>query len=162
MSGIEADNKFIVALRGEDELGVVVRAHIHIEAGVNALLDVAVPHPPLLPRLRYEQRLRLACALGLAERCFKPLKILGDIRNQFGHKLDTKLTDGMVTELYEALSEQDRAGFMLGVKAAAPFMNLKTTDEFPGLPPKVRFILLAVGLDKLLAQARLEFLEGRE
>jgi hypothetical protein len=39
------DTKFQEALFGEDELGVVVRAQIHIEARVNALLEILVPFP---------------------------------------------------------------------------------------------------------------------
>ncbi len=156
----DVDERFVAALLGEDELGVVVRAHIHIEAGINAFLDIAVPHPSLLPRLRYEQRVRLACALGLHERWFEPLKLLGDIRNRFGHRLDTILTDAMVSDICNALLKTDLEGFMRGVTAALP--DVKTMDEFRKLSPKRQFILLAVALDKMLAQARGEFLESRE
>jgi GNAT superfamily N-acetyltransferase len=82
VASLEPDDTFIPALLGEDALGVVVRAHIHIEARINALLDTMVAHPSLLPHLRYEQRVRLACALGLDDRWFKQLKLLGDLRNR--------------------------------------------------------------------------------
>jgi hypothetical protein len=96
VASLEPDDTFIPALLGEDALGVVVRAHIHIEARINALLDTMVAHPSLLPHLRYEQRVRLACALGLDDRWFKQLKLLGDLRNRFGHNINTELTESMV------------------------------------------------------------------
>ncbi len=97
------DTKFLEALFGEDELGVVVRAQIHIEARVNALLEILVPFPKKLPRLRFEQMLNLACALGLRDTSISAIKELGNIRNQFAHQLDTRLTAGMVDRMLKGL-----------------------------------------------------------
>ncbi len=161
MSVSGPDEQFLGALLGDDELGLVIRAHIHIESGINELLDVAVPHPKQLPHLRYEQKLKLACALGLQERLFKPLNILGHIRNAFGHNLNTSISEVNVNDLYGALAEQDRKGFLLGIEANLVRLRIQNVDQFPTLSPRVRFIFLAIGLDKAMAQARSEFLEGR-
>src|SRR4051812_20248238 len=104
-----ADEPFLHALLGEDELGVVVRAHIHIEAQLNPLIDLLVPRPDLLPGLRYEQRARVACAVGFPEAVFAPLRVFGSIRSRFAHKLHTSLSAAMVDELYNAFSQDDRA-----------------------------------------------------
>ena len=157
MPRTDAINQLIAALLGEDILGVVVRTHIHIEARLNALLEIAVPHPSLLPNLRYEQRLRLACALGLHERWFKQLKLLGDIRNKFGHRIDADLTEEMVSGLEYAFDPQDLPGFLAGVQAANP--EISTFEEFRKWPPKRRFVMLAVGLDKMLEMAAQEFMQ---
>lgn len=150
------DDGFLKALLGEDQLGMVVRAHIHIEARLNAVIDLLVPHPSLLPRLRYEQRARLACALGLKEEAFPPLKVLGDIRNRFGHKLDTTLTEGMVDELYKAFSEEDRAVIMESYTATNKRLGEKMPADFSKLSPRDKFLMMAVGLEKLLLTARME------
>jgi hypothetical protein len=105
--------------------------------------------------MRYEQRVRLLCALGLDNRWFAPLKVLGDIRNAFGHRLNTRLSDELVNSMYKAFSDADRDGFMLGVKAALP--TVTTNEAFVVLPPKTRFVFLAVALDKMLADAKIEF-----
>lgn len=160
------------ALFGEDELGVVIRAHIHIEARLNEVLDRLVPYPDSLPRLRYEQRARLACALGLKEDTFGPLKALGDIRNRFGHKLDTKLTPDMVDELYDAFSSDDRQTLLRGY--AITNEQLKRSpgtgpdaekhrnmpEDFSRLSARDKFVMIVVILDKMLLVARKE-LEAR-
>ncbi|MGH7965648.1 MAG: hypothetical protein ACRERD_28175 [Candidatus Binatia bacterium] len=153
---LSLDASFLEALFGEDELGAVVRAHIHIEAQVNSLLDLMVPYPAHLPRLRYEQNARLVCALGLAEESFAPLKVLGDIRNRFSHKLDTKLTDGMVKELYDAFSATDRQTILDAYAMTDGQLASRLPSGFSSLGPRDRFVIIAVALDKLLTQAREE------
>ena len=62
-----SEHGFVGALFGEDELGVVVRAHIHIEAKLLELLELMVADPKHLERmdLDFGQRVNLAVALGL-------------------------------------------------------------------------------------------------
>ena len=57
-----SEGAFLQALFGEDELGVMVRVHIHIEAMVRELLERLVPHPSALQKLRldYAQCVHLA------------------------------------------------------------------------------------------------------
>src|SRR5688572_1917704 len=93
---------------GEDELGVVVRSHIYVEEALNHLIDKLTPFPDHLPRLRYEQRVNLACALGLRQEFAPALKELGDIRNSFGHRVDTKLTTAVTLGLFNKLPAADQ------------------------------------------------------
>jgi hypothetical protein len=141
------EEAFLEALLSEDELGVVVRAHIHIEARLNELVENLVLRPALLPRLRYEQRARLACALGLVEEIFQPLKILGDIRNQFSHKLDTKLTPAMVQALHDAIPDRNRG---LGAYAKTRAKHPEMPADPASLPPKEKFIMCALMLQGVL------------
>jgi len=89
----DIDKSFYAHLAAEDELGVVIRAHVHIEASINDFIDSKIPYPDLLPRIPYEGRLRLANALGLEKSHFDALKLLGDIRNSFDHNVNAELTD---------------------------------------------------------------------
>jgi hypothetical protein len=57
----EFDQSFLDALLSEDELGVVVRAHIHVEASLSEFIETLIPVPAELPNLRYQQRVELAC-----------------------------------------------------------------------------------------------------
>ncbi len=144
------DTKFQEALFGEDELGVVVRAQIHIEARVNALLEILVPFPKKLPRLRFEQMLNLACALGLRDTSISAIKELGNIRNRFGHQLDTRLTAGMVERILEGLSVEDRETLLQGYEMT---LQQISSSPFESLSPKDKFIIICTSLDKLLLQA---------
>ena len=147
---IGLEKAFLDALFGEDELGAVIRAHIHIESRVHELLKLLVPYSDMLPRLRFEQSIKLACALGLQDSSIGAIKELGNIRNKFGHQLDTKLTSGMVDKIFENMSEDDRKMILQSYK-------MVKIDEiacpFESLNPKSKFIIISVGLDSLLCQA---------
>ncbi len=152
----EIDPAFLKALFGEDELGVVVRAHIHIEAGLRQFIDVVTPFPKLLPNLRYEQRVCLACALGLAKEYGPPLRKLGNIRNKFGHHVDTRLTADMVRVLFDTFSPEDR---QIIVESHARTRAQVQPDadapaEFTQLSPKSQFILIATALKRMLEQEK--------
>ena len=135
---------FYQSLISEDELGVVIRAHIYVESSINDFIENSVPSPEKLPRLTYEAKLRLACALGMDEDHFQALKLLGDIRNQFGHNLSAHLSDQKVNELFSKLPESAQTAVMASYA--------KTRDDHPGAPdfqklsPKDRFVFLSVGL----------------
>jgi len=47
------DEVFFASLQGEDQLGAVVRARIHIEARLNQVLEALTPHLKRLPNLRH-------------------------------------------------------------------------------------------------------------
>lgn len=86
------DDVFYLALYAEDELGVVIRAQIHIESSVNDFIEKKISNLKTIRQLRFSQRVELACELGLGADIKQPLKKLGDLRNDFAHKLDTKLS----------------------------------------------------------------------
>src|SRR5690606_7620378 len=139
------DPSFYAHLISEDELGAVVRAHIHVEASLVDFLRWSVPRPELLPRLTYELRLRLACALGLDQDHFQALKALGDIRNSFGHNLEAKLTDQTVNDLFGRLPEQSKAA-TLGSYAAMVERGDVEVEQFTALSARDRFVVIAVVL----------------
>jgi len=64
-AGDSSEDTFVGILFGEDDLGVVVRAHIHVEAKLVELLALLVSDPPYLERmdLDFGQRVNLAVAL---------------------------------------------------------------------------------------------------
>lgn len=144
------DELFYQHLAAEDELGIVVRAHIHIEASLNDFIDAIIPFPDQLPRFQYEARLRLACALGLRQDHFEALKLLGDIRNAFSHKLTAKLTSAMIDQLYSKLPP-DTQSFAVQIYEVINRKRTETGPEFDRLPPKDRFVLISVILKSFVA-----------
>jgi hypothetical protein len=145
-------DKFHDSLMGEDELGVVLRAHFYIEAEIEALIAALIPFPSELPRLRYEQKLKLACALGFDGSAFPPLKALGDLRNSFGHQIGAHLTSAMVRTLFDSFTAEDQAIVLAGYNKSRTQLG----DELPSfedLGPKDSFVVIAVTLHKMLAWA---------
>jgi hypothetical protein len=137
----KVDERFSKHLLFEDELGAVVRAHIHIEASLREFVDVKMKSPSPLPRLTYEARLRLAVALGFNEKHFESLKFLGDIRNAFSHNLETKLTDESMTELYSKMPSEMQQSVLTHfteVVASRPGMP----SVYSAMSPKNRFVLM--------------------
>lgn len=152
--------EFQSGLQGEDELGVVVRAHIHIEAMLIALIDALLVSPKHIEKmsLDYSQKVRLAIALGLLPQYESPLLALGTLRNAFAHRPGTSLSKSRVDSLYSSLSSEDKE-----IVQASHQMTRKKVPEakvprFSALGPKDQFILIAVALRALLAVAKKEAL----
>jgi hypothetical protein len=80
-------------LMGEDELGVVVRAHIHIEHELTEFIKARLYPPTALEaiRLDYSGRIRLALTLGLPPELKPALQFVGTLRNKFAHQLDSAI-----------------------------------------------------------------------
>jgi hypothetical protein len=153
-SGLAFDQQFLDALTGEDELGVVVRGHIHIEAGLNDFISAMIPFPDRLPSgMRYQQKVDLACALGLRAEHAPALKMLGEMRNSFAHKLNVGLSKESLAKLYRTLSPSDREA----VEIAYRNTNRKVLSEegmpFEELDPRRQFILIAITLKGMLLVA---------
>jgi len=144
---VAIDEEFKTALFSEDELGAVVRAHIYIESTLIQFLESRVDEPKHLPRLRFEQRVRLARSLLLSEDLFEPLIQLGNVRNKFGHNIHACLTKADVASMYRACSEGDRARMeasYLKTYADMPEAKFRPYDE---LSAKEQFILMAIFLN---------------
>ena len=80
-------------LMGEDELGVIVRAHIYVEHELTEFIKARLNPPAALDaiRLDYSGRVRLALALGLLPELKSALQFVGTLRNKFAHQLDSAI-----------------------------------------------------------------------
>ncbi|MDO6842154.1 hypothetical protein Q4602_22000 [Paraglaciecola chathamensis] len=103
-------DKLLKSFEGEDELGVVIRAHIVIEQYLNTLLESLVADPKYLKamNLDYSQTVQMALTLGLDPRFAPALSSLGKIRNEFAHSLVPNISKQAVNNLYSALDENTK------------------------------------------------------
>lgn len=105
LSPVEVDTSGLFkALSGEDNLGVVIRALIHMEHELDKFIDKMLLKPDELKLNNFGMRLKVALACGLRQDLKKPLQILGKIRNDFAHQLNTDLTEVHVEELRKSFS----------------------------------------------------------
>jgi len=150
-----AEAAFVGALFGEDELGVVIRAHIHIEAKLLELLELLVVDPKPLEQmdLGFTQSVKLAIALGLKSEHAPGLSALGTLRNAFAHRLDVKLSEDRVNNLYEALSPSDKEIVHVAYSRTNDEMGRSDAPPFVKLSAKERFILISVALRAMLMTA---------
>jgi hypothetical protein len=152
---------FTKALFGEDELGAVVRAHIHVEAKLLELIGVLVEDESYIRRLKLEfsQHVDLAVALGLNADYAKGLRAFGNLRNDFAHKLDSRLSKERVCRLYESLSSREKELVQKAFMETPPTLEDSATD-FNDCGPKSQFILIAVALHTLLEMVILSVRKG--
>jgi hypothetical protein len=93
-------------LRSEDDLGKVVRGHIHIEHELQQIIFFAAPNPDHLKSFEsqeFAEKVRLALVLGLKADLAPPLNAAGKLRNKFAHKLDMKLSRDVANNLVATL-----------------------------------------------------------
>ena len=138
--GSQSD-KLSDALRAEDELGKVVRAHIHIEQQLNMLLRLLVKEPKYLvgAGLTYAKKVDLAAALGMDLQLYSPLKRLGKIRNDFSHEPDHSLTEKDVDTFYDCLSDEMKSE----MKELVP--------DFSEMPVDFKFAMICLRLHSQLS-----------
>jgi hypothetical protein len=97
------------ALTGEDDLGVIIRAHIYIEAELEHCLNRLLKDSQHLGNdLEFEMKVRLAFALGLRNDLKSPLNALGKLRNKFAHQVGTTLTKDAADNFYATLAKKER------------------------------------------------------
>lgn len=147
----DSPGDFIKSLQAEDELGLVIRAHIHIESWLIEFLSKLSDAKALEKmNLDYFQRVHLAVALGLKEEYSKGLLALGTLRNTFAHKLGSSLTETRIRNLYEALDSDEKATVQAAYTNTEKVLKQHEGKKFQKLPPRDRFVLIAVALQSLL------------
>jgi len=152
------EHKFFHDLNSEDETGLLIRTHLHIERVIREYINRHVPHPKHLPRLTYEAALRLACALGLNEKFLAPLKELGDLRNHFGHSHDAVLDEEKVNRLLSRFSEPYRELIVNGYEETRRQGKIRGPLSFNELHPVNKFGLIAL----LLRENIVDALDGQD
>ena len=154
-----SDAAFKADLFRDDDLGSVIRVHLHMEHHVNEILELLVPLPENLKpiKLDYDGKVNLLCALGADRESTKVLKALGSMRNKFAHNLNFKLDKSNVINLYEALS------FNAKEVLQASHNNARSKEEHQGivvfkkLPFKGQFIIIAVVIRKMVLELKAQY-----
>jgi hypothetical protein len=110
--------EFAQALIAEDELGVVVRAHIYIESAIDQFLSFELHDYSQLGRIDYSMKVRIALACGLPSDFGASLRALGTLRNKFAHRLGTKLTESDVDSFCGTFPSKEREAIELKLRDA--------------------------------------------
>lgn len=122
--------KLFSLLEGEDDLGVVLRAHIVIEHELKDFVMASAPKPEHVKFSDYDYDgvVTLACILGLSPELKPALSSIGNLRNKFAHELDMKLADQQTNNLYKLLSGSIKSN----VQEA--YADLLKTPKYQGYP----------------------------
>lgn len=144
------DDQFYKALDSEDSLGLVLRAHLHIEYHLNVYIRTAIPGYEAYAKklgFGYKQKVLLCCALGLADSLQSPLLALGTLRNDFAHKPEFQLTNERPRALYETLSEAHKAHLQSAYSEVAQRFA-RQEKSYQELPERQQLTLILMLLRK--------------
>lgn len=123
----DVDDQFISDLQREDDLGLVVRGHLHIE---HQLVEVSSARLPFASRIDWSEisfraKVEIAYACGLPEDRKSLILKLNKLRNEVAHRLSASIDRHEVVDIYNSLSDEIR----LTIKGMHSHMGLGT---FPG------------------------------
>ena len=147
-----SQSKLLTILQSEDELGLVLRSHIHVESQLMELVDSFFQSPEDLEKMKleFDQKVRLAQACGLHPQFAAPLRVLNKIRNRFAHDLDSVLDGTQVRSLYEAFSPANKEVIQNAYRMTEAKEQENMGKKFEQLEPRHQFILIVVTLVGML------------
>lgn len=154
MTLTEQDIQFHEELCEEDELGSVIRAHLHIERLLNELIDNLLEDPRALDELRLDfyGKVVLAAALGLKKEYKAPIVGVGKIRNKYAHQIGFKITKSDANNLYSSFTPEWKEIIQSGYREVVRESGGKY-PKFGELTPRNLFTLCAVHVHTLLIKA---------
>lgn len=140
----DRNNELFVALDGEDDLGIVIRAHVHIEHELKEYILTVAPKPEHIKPSDYDYDglLALAFTLGLSAELKPALSAIGNLRNKFAHRLDMALTKHEANNLYRALSAKIKSDAHMGyanMKKMPEYASANLPKSMKDLPPRRLF-----------------------
>lgn len=155
-----SDAEFIADLQREDDVGLVLRAHLHIE---NQLLVLIALHLPAADRcdwskVGYAAKVEIASACGLPEDLKTLLQKIGKLRNELAHKIDAQLSSAQVLGMYNTLSTRLREGIKGSYLSMqrGPMPSPSSFDE-----PRDLFVLILLAARQATKAAALVAAEKR-
>ncbi len=140
------DEMFQNALFNEDELGSVIRVHLHIEYHVNEILELLMPHAENIKSLKldYEGKVNLICALGVKPENKDILLTLGTIRNKFAHNPFYKMDKSEINNLYKSLTAKNKDLLQKAHEKTRKQTSDNTVKPYNELNPRDKFIIISV------------------
>jgi hypothetical protein len=151
------------ALLHENEIGRVILTHIHIEQKINSFLGAALVNPKYLKPmgLDYFGKVHLAICVGFPEDLKGPLVSLGNIRNDFAHKIDQKIDLNKINNFYESFSSSHKEEIMDTLKKS-DMSWVKENTSWKKVNPEQKFMVLCISLASYCEQSLIVFSANKD
>ncbi len=147
-------------LKNEDDLGKVVRAHIHIEHELQDFIFFAAPVPDQLKSfesIEFTEKVQLALLLGLSPDSKSALNATGRLRNKFAHRLDMRIGEEEAKNLIATLSPSAKQRFQVHLDDAlsgSPQLAALTGEALAYFNAQIRVSVFFLQLFDHVAQER--------
>lgn len=143
----------------DDDLGVIVRAHIYIETELDEFIRARLDQPEALKSLKldFDGRANLAVGLGLDKGLKALISSIGSLRNDFAHNLRGEIGRQEANNLRKAMKPPYIDACRVAYKKTLD--KLQSTDKpksINDLPPKDQVILYLVNAWGAMASAALQ------
>nr|WP_180206945.1 hypothetical protein [Pseudomonas sp. SbOxS1]NYU07270.1 hypothetical protein [Pseudomonas sp. SbOxS1] len=142
------DDQFHEALNSQDALGLVIRAHIHIEHWVGEFLESTLPQYKRFAKdlnADYDEKVLLACISGLSADLKAPLSSFGKLRNRFAHRPNYELSPTDAENIYASLSAKHKVQIQSAYKKLAE-AHKRQVKSYSNLDTEAKINLLAMFL----------------
>jgi hypothetical protein len=131
-------------LQTQDALGALIRAQFQIEARLQRVLEQHMRRAEELPPLTYQQKVRLAAALGMQSRIVPALLLLGQLREEAVRSLQGLVDEAAVDQLFGVLAKPEREAVLA--------WRTHPEGSFRDAPSLQRFNVIAAVLYTSLAE----------
>ncbi|WP_260963319.1 hypothetical protein [Pseudomonas citri] len=147
-SSASSEESFISAILAEDELGIVIRSHIYIESALDSFIDEFIHDFSYIKKMQldFSQRVNLAVAVGFPKEYASALMHLGEMRNKFAHRLDTKIDKSSMKNFYKTFSSEQKNLIHLTFKNTIEKVSIGHKKTLLDLSPKEQFAILSTAL----------------
>jgi hypothetical protein len=154
-------DEFLDVLGTEDELGMIIRAHIHIESRLNEIFDIVMMDSSYIDKMNldFHDKVNLAIACGLHQRFAAPLNNIGTLRNNFAHRLGTKITKNEADSLYSCFTGDDKQVMQDAYKKTKKNLGFNGAASMSKLTPKEKLKLMLASLHHIIRAAANEIRE---
>ncbi|MBR1204512.1 MULTISPECIES: hypothetical protein [unclassified Bradyrhizobium] len=147
------------ALITEDDLGKVIRAHIHIEHELYDLIFFAAPCPEQLLKskdMEFSEKVRLALVLGLNAELKPALTAVSKLRNNFAHRIDMRLEEKAATQLVDLLPRRVSDRFKKILKEALSELTVRALkgEGLSYFRTQTQILVFFLGLFDAVAEER--------
>ena len=148
------------ALRNDDDLGKVVRAHIHIEHELQEFIFFAAPVPDQLKSfesMEFTEKVQLALLLGITPDLKAALNATGRLRNKFAHRLDIRIGEEEAKNLIATLTPPAKQRFQARLEKALsglPESAALAGEELAYFNSQIRISVFFLQLVDQVAQER--------
>ncbi|WP_157085564.1 hypothetical protein [Methylobacterium sp. Leaf99] len=157
-------NAFHDTLFKEDDLGLVIRGHIHVENELIEFIKIRLSPPNAVDALSlgYKEKCKLAKVLGMPRALQAPLSYAGNLRNKFAHNLGVTIGKQEADSFNIALKEHGIEYFQEAYHRIYPTstkrLNFWNAHDFE---PKNRIVISLILLWSGLAVANIEARAGK-
>lgn len=146
-------DQFLNDLQREDEVGMVLRAHIHIEHAIIEILECVAPNYLYIDKVKLDYSRRVAIAVAfdaIRPDLYLPLINIGKLRNKFAHRLGYKIASQDVDSFVRAFAKDDLKIMTFIYEDTQRKSSESRPENFSALEPIDKLILAVVVLRQAL------------